>query len=154
MMARMLRPSSDNDAQGPMTLTRHILESSATSASSTSSSSALACGSSVTVTFVSEVEIRSTESPWDLNTAKASARKPTWCHMPGLSIETSVMPRRIAIAFTWAPLSAGWALMIVPASSGLCVAKMYSGMRACRAGRMQRGCSTLAPWVAISCASS
>ena len=50
-------------------------------------SSALAAGSSDTVTLVSEVETRSTDSPWSLNTAKASARKPTWCHMPSVSID-------------------------------------------------------------------
>ncbi len=118
MMARMLRPSSDSDAQGPMTRTRHSFDRSPTSSSIVSASRVLACGSSDTVTLVSEVETRSTDRPWSLNTRKASARKPTWCHMPGLSIETSVMPRLSATALTWAPLSAGCALMTVPGWSG------------------------------------
>ncbi len=122
MMARMFRPSSDSEAQGPIRRTLHRPDRSLTSACSTDSSSELACGSSVTVTLVSEVDTRSTDRPWSLNTWNASARKPTWCHMPGLSIDTSVMPLRIAMALTCAPLSAGWALITVPASSGLCVA--------------------------------
>ncbi len=150
----MLRPSSDSEAQGPSNWTRHNVDRSSTSAARDAASSALASGSSDTVTLVSEVDTRSTDRPWRLKTWKASARKPTWCHMPGLSMDTSVMPLRNAIALTCAPPSAGCELMTVPGAAGLWVAYTCSGMPRWRTGRMQRGCSTLAPLVAISCASS
>jgi hypothetical protein len=114
----------------------------------------LACGSSDTVTLVSELDTRSTDSPCDLNTWNASARKPTSCHMPGLSIDTSVMFFFTQTAFTLAEESAVAAVMCVPSRSGTWVAYTYSGMRCTRTGMMQRGCSTLAPELAISCASS
>ena len=81
-----------------------------------------AVGSRDTVTFVSEVEIKSTDMPWSLKIWNASARKPTWCHIPGLSIETSVMPFLMAMAFTWAALPATSALITVPSKPGACVA--------------------------------
>ena len=60
----------------------------------------LAVGSRETVTLVSEVETRSIESPCLLKHAKASARKPTCCHIPMESIRTSVMPRLADTDFT------------------------------------------------------
>ncbi len=107
----MLRPTRLTAAQGPMISTRHSSDSSASSAARRAASSVLAPGSSDTVTFVSEVDTRSTDMPWSLKTAKASARKPTWCHMPGLSIETSVMPFLRQTAFTCAAPSPGAALI-------------------------------------------
>ena len=114
----------------------------------------LACGSSDTVTLVSEVETRSTDSPCALITWNASARNPTSCHMPGLSSETSVMFFFTQTAFTLAELSCGVALMCVPSRSGVCVAYTNRGMPCTRTGNTQRGCSTFAPLLAISCASS
>ena len=137
-----------------MTSTRHSRDSEVTSASSARASSEFAAGSSDTVTVVSDVETRSTDSPCSLNTANASARNPTWCHIPSVSIEMSVMPFLLHTALTRAPPSPPVAVMTVPASSGRCVACTDSGIEYCFAGRMQRGCSTLAPLLAISCASS
>ncbi|MFO1408771.1 MAG: hypothetical protein U1F06_00095 [Steroidobacteraceae bacterium] len=150
----MLRPTRLTDAHGPITCVRHSCPSSAVSRSSAAPSSVLACGSSDTVTLVSEVDTWSTERPWRLNTWKASARNPTSCHMPGLSSETSVMPFLMHTALTCAAPSVPPALMCVPSSLGVCVANTHSGMPPILAGRMQRGCSTLAPLLAISCASS
>src|SRR3954462_12110526 len=101
----MLRPTRLTEAQGPITCTRHSRDRSVTSALSKVLSNELAAGSSDTVTLVSEVETRSTDMPCCLKTWKASARKPTWCHMPGLSSETSVMPFFVQTALTWAPPS-------------------------------------------------
>ena len=82
----------------------------------------LACGSSDTVTLVSEVDTRSIDMPCCLKIWNASARKPTSCHMPGLSIDTSVMPFFTQTAFTLADESAVVAVMCVPSRSGTCVA--------------------------------
>ena len=150
----MLRPTRLTDAQGPISCTRQSWPRSRCSAASDPASSVLACGSSVTVTLVSDVETRSTDMPWSLKTWNASARKPTWCHMPGLSSDTSVTPFFTQTAFTCAESLTGTAVSSVPSSSGAWVANTYSGIWYWRAGRMQRGCSTLAPAVAISCASS
>ena len=81
-------------------------------------SSVLAAGSSDTVTLVSEVETRSTDMPCSLKTWKASARKPTWCHMPGLSREIRVMPFLVHTALTCAAPSNPSAVRTVPSISG------------------------------------
>ena len=122
-MPRILRPTSDSAAQGPITSARQRSARLDSRASMVDWSRVLACGSSDTVTLVSEVETRSTLSPCCLKTWKASARKPTWCHIPGLSMETSVMPFLRAMAFTRAASApAGEALMTVPGISGVWVA--------------------------------
>ena len=105
------------------------------------------------MTFVSDVDTRSTDMPCSLNTANTSARKPTWCHMPGLSSEMSVMPLRLHTAFTCA-VAPDSPVISEPSRSGVCVAYTYKGIWYWRAGSRQRGCSTLAPLVAMSCASS
>ena len=107
-------------------------------------------GSKDTVTLVSEVDTRSTDSPSCLKIWKASARKPTWCHIPGLSMETSVMPFLMAIALTCAALSATFADTMVPSRPGAWVAYTCNGILYCRTGSTQRGCRTLAPLLAIS----
>ena len=56
----------------------------------------LSHGSSDTVTLVSDEPIRSTDRPWRLKRSNTSARKPTCCHMPMVSIDTSTMPLRAA----------------------------------------------------------
>ncbi len=150
----MLRPTRLTAEHGPMTSTRHSFASDVTSASRVRASSVLAAGSSDTVTVVSDVDTRSTDRPCSLNTAKASPRKPTWCHIPSVSIEMSVMPFLVHTALTRAPPSPPVAVTTVPARSGCCVACTDSGIEYCLTGRMQRGCSTLAPLEAISCASS
>src|SRR5246127_4199416 len=146
-MARMLRPTRLTDAHGPITCTRHNRERAATRPATWVLSRVLAAGSSDTVTLVSEVDTRSTDRPWSLNTWKASARNPTWCHIPGLSMEMSVMPFFEQTAFTCAPPMLLSAESTVPGRSGAWVAYTCSGMPYCRAGRMQRGGSTLAPLV-------
>src|SRR5262245_34930415 len=102
-MPRILRPTSDTEAQGPMTRTADSFDQSRCSFPSNSPSSVLAAGSSDTVTLVSDVDTRSTDMPCSLNTANTSAMNQTWCHMPGLSSEISVMPLRLQTAFTCAP---------------------------------------------------
>src|SRR5262250_2742315 len=99
----MLRPTRLTEAHGPITCTRHRAERSVTSSATRALLSELAAGSSETVTLVSEVDTRSTDMPCCLNTWKASARNPTWCHMPGLSRETRVRPFLVHTAFTCAP---------------------------------------------------
>ena len=118
----MLRPTSETLAQGPMTRTADSLARSACNLPSNSPSRVFAAGSSDTVTLVSDVDTRSTDMPCSLNVANTSARKPTWCHMPGLSSEISVMPLRFATAFTCAEPSPTSPVISVPSRSGVCVA--------------------------------
>src|SRR5689334_7701081 len=98
----MLRPTSETEAHGPMTYTRHCRDRSEMRSPSSVRSSELAAGSNDTVTLVSEVDTRSTDMPCSLNIWNTSARKPTWCHMPGLSSEISVMPFLVQTALTCA----------------------------------------------------
>ena len=74
--------------------------------------------------------------------------------MPAVSIETSVMLLRTDMALTLGTLLAATGPISVPASSGRFVSLIQSGTPACRTGDRQRGCSTFAPVVATSCASS
>ncbi|MBV6417674.1 MAG: hypothetical protein CMLOHMNK_02404 [Steroidobacteraceae bacterium] len=113
----MLRPTRLTEAQGPITCTRHRSDRASVSEARMSGSSVFAAGSSETVTFVSDVETRSIERPWSLKTWNASARNPTWCHMPGLSSDTSVMPFLTHTALTCASLPP-CALTTVPTRSG------------------------------------
>ena len=96
----MPRPTSVIAAHGAITLTRQTSARSADSASSTLVVTRFSLGSSDTVTLVSDEPIRSTDRPWRLKRSKMSARKPTCCHMPMLSIDTSTMPLRRLIALT------------------------------------------------------
>ena len=97
---RMPRPTSVIAAHGAITFTRHTSARSAHSASSTLVVTRFSLGSSDTVTLVSDEPIRSTDRPWRLKRSNTSARKPTCCHMPMLSIDTSTMPLRRLIALT------------------------------------------------------
>ena len=106
------------------------------------------------MTLVSEVETESIDTPCSAKISKALARKPTSCHMPTVSMEIRVMPLRDEIAFTCGPVTGPKAETTVPGMSGQPVDRTCSGMRWRRRGGMHRGCSTLAPVVAISCASS
>ena len=75
--------------------------------------------------------------------------------MPSVSIESSVMPFLMQTALTRAPPSPPVAVITVPCElAAVCVACTVSGIAYCFTGRMQRGCSTFAPLLAISCASS
>ena len=150
---RMPRPTSVIAAQGAITFTRHTCARSAASAWSTLPVTRLSLGSSETVTLVSDEPIRSTDRPWRRKRSKMSARKPTCCHMPMLSMDTSTMPSRRLIAFTPGTVAA-LASMRVPGASGRMVSRMRIGTPASRQGPMERGCSTFAPVVAISCASA
>src|SRR5215472_17189965 len=114
----MLRPTRLTEAHGPMTCTRHSLARSLTRSDTQVLSSVLAAGSSETVTLISEVDTRSTDMPCCLKTWNASARKPTWCHMPGLSSDISVRPFLVQIAFTCAVPSLPSAESTVPSRSG------------------------------------
>src|SRR5215831_2669402 len=118
----MLRPTRLTEAHGPMTWTRQSLAKSVTRSDTQVLSSVFAAGSSDTVTLVSEVDTRSTDMPCCLKTWKASARKPTWCHMPGLSNETRVRPFLVQTAFTCAVPSLPSAESTVPSRSGTWVA--------------------------------
>ena len=149
----MPRPTRVTAAQGAITFTRQTWPRSAHSASSTLVLTRLSLGSSDTVTLASDEPIRSTDSPCALKRSNTSERKPTCCHMPMVSIDTSTMPRRELIALTPGTVVAD-ASMTVPGMSGRVVSRIHSGTRASRQGWMQRGCSTLAPVVAISWASA
>ena len=150
---RMPRPTRVIAAHGAITLTRQTSARSALNASSTLVLTRFSLGSSDTVTLVSDEPIRSTDRPWRLKRSKMSARKPTCCHMPMLSIDTSTMPLRRLIALTPGTVTAQ-ASMRVPGSSGRPVSRITSGTLASRHGAIARGCSTLAPVVAISWASA
>ncbi len=77
-MPRILCPSRLNEAHGPRTSTRHNLaQGRGQSLDTPIDPSVLAVGSKETVTFVSEVEIKSTDKPCCLKTWNASARNPT-----------------------------------------------------------------------------
>src|SRR3974390_2447298 len=153
-MPRIFWPNKLKEAHGPSPSTLHSSLKAEDNRSSAAPSRLLAVGSKETVTLVSDVETRSTDIPCCLNTWNASAKKPTWCHIPGLSIETNVMPFLIAIALTCAALSPTLADTTVPSSCGACVAYTCNGILYWRTGSTQRGCKTFAPLLAISCASS
>ena len=72
--------------------------------------------------------------------------------MPMPSIDTSTMPLRRLMAFTPGTVRA-LPSMVVPGRSGRSVSRIAMGTPASRQGLMERGCSTFAPVVAISCAS-
>src|ERR1700716_3617243 len=127
-MPRIFWPSRLNEAQGPNISTRHKAHKAAVRFASAEPSKVLAVGSSDTVTLVSDVDTRSIDNPCCLKTWKASARKPTWCHIPGLSIETKVIPFLMAIALTCAALSATLADTTVPSRPGACVAYTCKGI--------------------------
>ena len=150
---RMPRPTSVIAAHGAITLTRQTSARSALSASSTLVLTRFSLGSSETVTLVSDEPIKSTDRPWRLKRSKMSARKPTCCHMPMLSIDTRTIPSRRLIALTPGTVAA-LASMRVPGRSGRSVSRMLIGTFASRHGAIERGCSTLAPVVAISWASA
>ncbi len=116
-------------------------------------SSTLASASRETVTFVSDVDTRSIESPQRPNTWNALARKPTSCHIPTVSMETSTMLFLQEIALSCAGPSAAPRRMTVPSTCGIAVLNTRIGMPRSRTAGMHRGWSTLLPVVAISWAS-
>ena len=59
------------------------------------------------MTLDSEVDTRSTDRPWRLKIAKASARNPGVCHMATLSMLISVMFSRLTTPLTCASSRAG-----------------------------------------------
>ena len=81
-----------------------------------------------TVTLVSDVEIRSTETPFSAKAANALARKPTSCHIPTVVIEISVRPLRIQMPLTCGSVSSVTEEMTVPAIVGCAVLRMKIGM--------------------------
>ena len=107
-----------------------------------------------TVTLVSDVDTKSTDTPFSANAWKAFARKPTSCHIPTVVIETRVMPLRMQIPLTCGSISSVTDEMTVPAISGDEVLRIKIGIPWSRAGEMQRGWSTELPAEASSCASS
>ena len=149
----MPRPTRVMAVHGTMTLTRQTFARSAASASSTLPVTRFSLGSREMVTLVSEEPIRSTDSPCLRYRSNTSDMKPTCCHMPIVSMDTSTTPSRRLIALTPGTLPAPPS-MRVPGSSGLRVSRMAMGTPARRHGRIERGCSTLAPVVAISWASA
>ncbi len=135
---RMPRPTRVIAAHGTITFTLQICDRSADSAASTSVLTRFSDGSSDTVTLVSAEPIRSTDRPCFLNRLNTSARKPTCCHMPMPSIDTSTMPLRRLIAFT-PGTGAALPSMLVPGSSGRSVSRMAIGTPASRHGLIERG---------------
>ena len=111
-------------------------------------------GSRVTVTLLSDVDTRSTDSPRSEKQRKASARNPTSCHMPSVSMDTSVMRLRPEMALTRGASLPARDVTRVPGSSGWFVHSTLSGIPCRRQGLMLRGCRTEPPVDAISCASS
>ena len=154
MIVRILRPTRLTAEQLEITRTRQSFSRSSTRDSSTSSDNIPSEVSMDTVTFVSDVETRSTDTPLSLNAAKALARKPTSCHMPTPSIEISVSPLRIQIPLTCGSTSSVTDEITVPAMSGEAVLRINKGMSNSRTGVKQRGCKTVLPADASSCASS
>jgi hypothetical protein len=146
-------PTSVMAAQSPMILTRQSFLRSSARASMAAGVVTFCAVSIETVTLLSDVEIKSTEIPCSRKTLKASARKPTWCHISIDSMETSVMPERLEIAFSCGWSSLGAFEMTLPSHSGRAVHFRYSGMPVARTGEMLRGCRMPPPAEAISCAS-
>ena len=81
-----------------------------------------------TVTLVSEVETRSIDTLFSLNTVNARARKPTSCHMRTPSIAMSVSPLRMHMPLIWGSTSGVTEEITVPSSSGAVVQRMNKGM--------------------------
>ena len=150
---RMPRPTRVIDAQGAITLTRQHFDRSSDSRASTSVLTRFSLESSETVTLVSDEPSRSTDSPCSRKMSNTSARKPTCCHMPTVSIDTRTMPPRRLIALTPGTPPATSSIT-VPGRSGRVVSRIASGTPASRQGPSARGCSTRAPVVVISCASA
>ena len=150
----MPRPTRESEAVGAMTRGSQNTARSASTALSAASSRALAPGSRETVTLDSEVETESTDRAWRAKTSKARARNPISCHIPSVSMEIRVMPLRDEIALTCGPATGPESEITVPGTSGRSVERTCSGMRCRCNGGIDRGWSTLAPMLAISCASS
>ena len=110
--------------------------------------------SSVTVTLLSEVETRSTESPRSPKQVNTSLRKPTRRHIPSVSSDTSGTPLRSMTALTCALSDSSAGPTRVPGSSGCSVERTVMPIRVSRSGAIDSGCSTPPPEVAISCASA
>ena len=111
---RILRPTNPIVAQFSMTLTLQIASRSLINACCTASATSPSPISMDTVTFVSEVETRSIETPCWAKHANALARKPTSCHIEVLSIEISVTPLRVEMPFTCGSDSCVTADTVVP----------------------------------------
>ncbi len=99
-IVRIFRPTRLTAAQFRMTVTRQYGSRSVISACSVFSDNMPSPVSIETVTFVSEVDTRSTDTPWFLKHANTSARNPTSCHMSTPPMDTRVSPLREAIPFT------------------------------------------------------
>ena len=74
----------------------------------------MASASNETVTVVSDVATRSMEISWFAKHRNASARNPTCCHMPRVSMVTSTVSRLTEIAFTLGVPSSAKAQIMVP----------------------------------------
>ena len=136
-----------------MSSARQIRLSSSSKRTRVSASRRFPSSSSETVTFVSDVETRSIDSPQRSKAANAFARKPTSCHMPTVSIDTSTMLFLQEMAFSCTGPSGAPPWMTVPSMSGKAVLKTRMGMARSRSARMQRGWRTLLPVAATSWAS-
>mmetsp|Transcript_101055 Transcript_101055/g.253427 ORF Transcript_101055/g.253427 Transcript_101055/m.253427 type:complete len:202 (-) Transcript_101055:882-1487(-) len=122
-----------------------------------SRSTALKPRSSVRETVTSDVAMTSTETSNLLKTWNTWARKPCCPNMRVLLMTIIVMSRLLLIAATRLSrlsTSAISATMRVPGSCGLMELRTLMGTLANHAGRMAAGCTTLAPKVDSSAASS
>ena len=81
-----------------------------------------------TVTLVSDVEMKSTDTPFSAKAPKARDRNPTSCHMPTVVMETSVMPLRMQMPFTCGSTSSVTDEITVPAISGDFVLRIKIGI--------------------------
>ena len=156
---RILRPTRLTAEQSLIARTRHSFSRSLNNARLVSSSSEPSALSIDTVTLVSDVDTRSTDTECSLKIANALARKPTSCHIPTPSIEINVSPLRRQMPLTWGSISSVTDDTTVPDTSGDAVQRIKSGMPLARSGDKHRGCSTELPadessWASLKCSAS
>ena len=109
--------------------------------------------SRVRATLTSEVVIKSTEILWRARILNTSARKPRACNIFRLCKVSSVCLRRNAKARNRGGFSVSLQTNVPPAAGSL-LEPTNTGISLRTAGNKVAGCSTLAPNVAISAASS
>ncbi len=99
----------------------------------------------VSETLTSEVATMSTEVWWRSNTSKSARRKPYAPSMRAACTCTTVIPFLWAIALIpWAETSRRSSI-VVPPDRGSRELQMRTGSPSSTAGRIVRGCRTLAP---------
>ncbi len=148
-------PISATSARPSSTSTRHRADSSISRdcVNSVSPVEVEPVVSSVSATLTSDVVIKSTEMLWRARMPNTSAKKPRECSIFRLCSVSSVCLRRSASARN----SGGFAVLLhtsVPPAFGSLLEPTNTGISLRTAGNNVAGCSTFAPKVAISAASS